>query len=167
MREHINLLGTGANTAYFAGGGVMLILHKNQKNNREITVSMDYAYLHSKDGKEMKVKEAGMPVVIMHDSESKAVIAFVVPKKGECDYATRRVHKDITEILGYRKFIFKGDHEPALQTLKANVVIFNHGGGSSNRTSNNRAITYRGITKQRRCRECCGEITGTIQINEE
>ena len=53
---------------------------------------------------------------------NKAVIAFVVPNKGECNYATRRVHKDITEILGYRRFICKGDQEPALQTLKANVV---------------------------------------------
>ena len=26
--------GTGASTAYLAGGGVMLILHKNRKNNR-------------------------------------------------------------------------------------------------------------------------------------
>ena len=67
-------------------------------------------------GKGKKVKEEGMPVVIMHDSESKAVIAFVVPNKGKCDYATRRVQTDITAISGYRKFIFKGDQESALPT---------------------------------------------------
>ena len=42
---------------------------------------------------------------------------FVVPAKGDCEYAIRRGAQDVNKILGYNKMIFKGDQEPALRKM--------------------------------------------------
>ena len=47
--------------------------------------------------------------------------AYVVPNKGECEYATRRGAQDMNNILGYNKMNFKGDQEPGLRVLMSNV----------------------------------------------
>ena len=50
-------------------------------------VSIDYMYLHERKEKGKtrwdKSAEDGMPIVVMHDSDSKGVFAFVAPNKGE------------------------------------------------------------------------------------
>ena len=48
--------------------------------------------------------------------------AFVVPKKGIDEYAIKRAAKDVTDIYGYRKVIFKSDQEPALKALMDQVA---------------------------------------------
>ena len=89
-------------------------------------ISIDYMYLHEKKEKgqnrDQIPPEDGMPIVVMHDSHSKGVFAFVAPRKGECEYATRRASHDIDKIMGYKKFIIKGDQEPALRTLIDSVA---------------------------------------------
>ena len=66
--------------------------------------------------------EDGMPIVVMHDSDSKGTFAFVAPNKGECEYAVRRATQDIDKIMGYKRFILKGDQEPALRTLMDRIA---------------------------------------------
>ena len=61
-------------------------------------------------------------MIVMYDARnSKALFSFIVPQKGENEYAIMKSVQYITKILGYRKFIFKGDQEPALRTLMDRV----------------------------------------------
>ena len=60
-------------------------------------------------------------MIAWHDSNSKGIMAFAVPKKGEDEYAIRRATQDVCKILGYNKMIFKGDQEPALQAFMDTV----------------------------------------------
>ena len=84
-------------------------------------VVIDYMYLNEKfeKGKRKTTFEGeGLPIVVVYDStNSKGAFAFAVPNKGECQYSVRKTSQCIGKTLGYHKFIFKGDQEPALQTL--------------------------------------------------
>ena len=66
-------------------------------------VSLDYFYMHEKPvngSRPAVVTGEGLPAIIIKDKESRAVFAFPVPVKGECEYAVRRGYQDIHRILG-------------------------------------------------------------------
>ena len=64
-----------------------------------------------------------LPIVVWKDSSSKAEGAFVVPEKGNCEYAIRRGAQDVNKILGYNKKVLKGDQEPALRTMMDRIKM--------------------------------------------
>ena len=84
-------------------------------------ISMDYMYLNEERApgvpRPAEVQGEGLPILVSLDSNTKAIFANAVPNKGECEYATRRAAQDYGKLLGYKKFIIKGDQEPALRTL--------------------------------------------------
>ena len=66
------------------------------------------------------VPEGSFPTLVMHDSCSSALFAFVVSKKGPCiDAITRAV--STLEALGYRRIVVKNDQEPAIVSLSRMV----------------------------------------------
>ena len=92
-----------------------------QKEKEEIgipCISWDYMYMKGDGSKyeEEDIKDE-LPIVVWKDNMSKAEGAFVVPSKGDCEYAIRRGAQDVNKILGYNKMISKGDQEPALRTM--------------------------------------------------
>ena len=84
-------------------------------------ISIDYMYMLEGEDRESSELES-LPIVVMKDRMSKAVFAFVVPKKGECEYAALRAARDLNKVLGYKKFIFKGDQESALRVLMDRIA---------------------------------------------
>ena len=89
---------------------------------REVTkISWDYMFMketNKKDGFRPDVVEGeGLPIVAYKDSESKAAIAFAVPRKGDCEYAITRAAQDMNRRFGYKKAIFKSDQEPAIKSI--------------------------------------------------
>ena len=57
---------------------------------------MDSMYMHADEyskGRPDVVKGDGLPIVIMHDSKSKGILAYAVPNKGDCDYAISGQHR--------------------------------------------------------------------------
>ncbi len=74
------------------------------------TVSLDYAYMRSEQGKE---EEKGMPIIVVKESKTKRVIAQVVPSKGVQECAVE-VARKLVEQLGCNKVITKSDSEPAI-----------------------------------------------------
>ena len=81
----------------------------------------DYMYLTER-GKDKGfrpdvVTGEGLPIVVMKDSKSKAILAYAVPNKGDNEYAIKRGAQDANKILGYKDMVFKGDQEPALQVM--------------------------------------------------
>jgi len=79
-------------------------------------ISIDYMYMHEGRDREPSDQDV-LPIIVMKDRMSKGVFAFVVPKKGECEYAALRAAQDLNKTLGYKKIILKGDQEPALRVL--------------------------------------------------
>ena len=75
----------------------------------------------SQEGTKLTEEESGLPILVRIDSSSKMLFANMVPRKGECEYAIKRAEQDVTKVLGYRKVVFKGDQEPALQKLLDHV----------------------------------------------
>ena len=61
--------------------------------------------------KEVKNK---LPMVVWEDTVLKAEGTFVVPEKGDCEYAVRRGAEDVNKILGYSRMIFKETKNPRL-----------------------------------------------------
>ena len=62
------------------------------------------------------VPEGSIPTLLMHDSESSAIFAFVVARKGPSPDAIMRVIGAL-ESLGYRRVVLKHDQEPSLVAL--------------------------------------------------
>ena len=94
------------------------------------TISWDYMFLSEEDESKKKRKteeeqqneaEEGLPIVIWADSMSKGAMAYMVPNKGECEYAIKRGVQDVTKVLGYNKMVFRGDQEPALKTMVGRI----------------------------------------------
>ena len=50
-------------------------------------------------------------------------MAFVVPNKGQCEYAIKKGAQDMNKILGYNKLVFRGDQEPALRTMMERIKM--------------------------------------------
>ena len=88
------------------------------------TISWDYMWLDDEHDKgEKREGMEGLPIVIWADSGSKGAMAYVVPNKGECEYAIRRGAQDVNKILGYNKMVFRGDQEPALRTMMSRIKM--------------------------------------------
>ena len=93
--------------------------HKSQDHEGQGLphVVLDYMYLNEKYEKGKRkatIEGEGLPIVVIYDSRnSKGAYAFAVPTKGECEYAIRKTSQVIGKNLGYHKFIYKGDQEPA------------------------------------------------------
>ena len=93
--------------------------HRKQLRNHEEevpTISIDYAFLGDKDGRE-GAEDKLQPMIVLKDRRSGTIKAHLVEEKGVNAYAIKRVGQDIG-LLGYRKFIFKSDNEPAIRALK-------------------------------------------------
>jgi len=89
-----------------------------EKTDEEITtISMDYAGMKTREP-----NEETFPIIVIYDRKSKACFAHVVPRKGVNEYAVKRVSQDLVKILGYKKFVFKSDQEPAIKQLKEAVI---------------------------------------------
>ena len=56
------------------------------------------------------------------DRKTKKKFANVLKAKGVEHYAVERVARDLTEGLGYSKFVLKDDQEPAIKALREAVV---------------------------------------------
>ena len=76
-------------------------------------VSLDYMYMGSGSDEE----QLGMPILVARDRKTGWYMAGVVPNKGKCAHAVRRIEGMIDQ-LGYRKYILKPDQEPAIMELK-------------------------------------------------
>ena len=81
-------------------------------------ISVDYMFMESED-KEARI---GMPILVSRDGRSKWINAAVVPQRGNCAYAVKRLAEDIGA-LGYSRVILKSDQEPARKELKARVKM--------------------------------------------
>jgi hypothetical protein len=99
----------------------------DQERREKPIVSMDYAFLGIKKGKDKeerkKLEEEAMkagntPTLVMFDAEAKGIFTYVVDKKGADDRVCRRVVTDLDN-LGYKEIVLKGDQEPALASLMA------------------------------------------------
>ena len=63
-----------------------------------------------------------MPILVSRDRKSKWINAAVVPQKGNCAYAIKRLSEDVGA-LGYSRLVLKSDQEPAIKELKARVKM--------------------------------------------
>ena len=79
-------------------------------------VSLDYMFMESGTAE----TELGMPILVVKDRKSGFRAAFVVPRKGKCSHATKRMNK-VLDVLGYRRLVLKSDQEPAILQLKEQV----------------------------------------------
>ena len=61
-----------------------------------------------------------MPILVIKDSKSCCIDANVVPRKGECGFATKCA-VDFLEFLGYKRINLKTDQEDPILTLKASA----------------------------------------------
>lgn len=87
-------------------------------------ISWDYMYMHEEGAHKRRpdiVKGEGLPILVFKDNISKATTARVAPSKGDCEYTIKRATHDMTHLLGYKKMIFKGGQEPALQSMMDTV----------------------------------------------
>ena len=79
-------------------------------------ISVDYMYMSIGNSDE----QIGMPILVAKDRKTNWTMAGVVPSKGKCAHAVRRM-EGMLDILGYRKYILKSDQEPAIMELKEQV----------------------------------------------
>ena len=102
--------------------------HKVNKQLEEETiptVAMDYMWMKSREDSRNKSEEEeqemrGMPILVIKDSKSGCIDANVVPRKGECGFATKCA-VECLEFLGYRRINLKTDQEDPILTLKASA----------------------------------------------
>ena len=94
---------------------------RDSEDHQVPCISIDYMYMLEGETRESSELEP-LPIVVMKDRMSKAVFAYVVPKKGECEYAALRASRDLNKVLGYKKFVFKGDQESALRVLMDRIA---------------------------------------------
>ena len=100
---------------------------RNMKDDKAIpTIGIDYMYMKPrKEGdasreEDVDGDEAGMPIFVIKDENSKRVSSHVVPEKGRDPHAIKVLRHEI-EILGYKKIILKSDQVPAIMALKESV----------------------------------------------
>ena len=100
---------------------------RNKKDDKAIpTIGIDYMYMKPrKEGEASREEytdgdEAGMPILVIKDENTKRISAHVVPEKGRNAHAVKVLRHEI-EILGYKKMILKSDQEPAIMALKESV----------------------------------------------
>ena len=59
----------------------------------------------------------GMPILVGKEEKSGWFMAAVVPSKGKCAHAARKVG-DMLDSMGYNRLVMKSDQEPAISELK-------------------------------------------------
>ena len=79
-------------------------------------IHLDYMYMTSANTKE----QLGMPILVAKDRKSGWTMAVVVPNKGKCAHAVRRI-EGMLDVLGYKKYVMKSDQEPAILERKEQV----------------------------------------------
>jgi hypothetical protein len=110
------------------------------------TISCDYMFLGD--------EESTLPIIVHRVHGTKWVSASVVPSKGPEAYAVKVVTDSIKR-LGYKRFLYKSDQEPALLALKAAAMtelgdafnikpelaqLHDQGGGSQSNAHVERAV---------------------------
>jgi len=78
------------------------------------TVSIDYMFMADKQN---KGEEKGMPILVMKDRATGLVWARVVPAKGVCPYAVKKLARQI-DLMGHKKIVFKSDGEAAIKSVE-------------------------------------------------
>ena len=89
-----------------------------KEETREPIVSVDYMFTHDNQG---EGEEKGMPIMVVKDRKTRIIRARVVPQKGNHWYGIK-VLSGIVESLGHSKVILKSDQEPAIVSLKVEVI---------------------------------------------
>ena len=85
-------------------------------------MSFDYAFIGDKgeitSQEQAETEEGYIKVLVVRDSESKALFGHVVPRKGvdEQGFAVAQITADV-EWLGYTKVMLKTDNESAILKL--------------------------------------------------
>ena len=91
---------------------------KKKKDESDVAViSSDYAGL-----KHREPEEGQNPIIVMVDRKTKMKYAHVLKSKGAEHYAVERVARELTDGLGYGKFILKDDQEPSIKALREAVI---------------------------------------------
>lgn len=93
------------------GRGVSADHRKRVKEENEVPVTI-------RGFKEREPDEHAYPIILLTDRRTKMKFAYVVPKKGIDHYGVEQTAKDIVKILGYEKFVFQSDQEPAMLRFK-------------------------------------------------
>ena len=62
----------------------------------------------------------GIPILVGKEEKSGWYMAAVVPSKGRCTHAVRKI-EEMMDSLGYTKVVMKTDQEPAIMELKDSV----------------------------------------------
>ena len=77
---------------------------KKKKSGEEETpvVSIDYMFMESGNAE----TELGMPTLVVKDRKPGVRATFVVPRKGRCSHAAKRLSK-VFDVLGYRRLVLK------------------------------------------------------------
>ena len=70
----------------------------------------------SRDKKENRTADQGMPILVMKNSADKWVSAIVVPQKGSNEYAINAVAREVQN-AGYNRLIIKSEQESAMKEL--------------------------------------------------
>ena len=92
---------------------------------------MDYAFLGIPRGSREEVQRAEEEAerqghsacLVMHDSATKGVYAYLAGVKGANDNLCRRIVQDL-DTLGYKEIIIKGDQEPAIEDVMREVARY-------------------------------------------
>ena len=61
-----------------------------------------------------------MPILVGREEKSGWYMAAVVPSKGRCAHAVKKV-EEMMDSLGYTKVIMKTDQEPSIMELKDSI----------------------------------------------
>ena len=92
---------------------------KRRKEEDEVPViSSDYMGL-----KHREPEEGQNPIIVTVDRRTKTKYAHVLKAKGVDHYAVERCAKDLSDGLGYGKFVLKDDQEPAIKALREAVIL--------------------------------------------
>ncbi len=92
-------------------------LKRKEAENEVAIISSDYMGV-----KQREPEEGQNPILVMVDRKTKMKFADVLEQKGVEHYAVERQARNLTDGLGYSKFIMKDDQEPAIKALRESVV---------------------------------------------
>ena len=76
-----------------------------------------FGLLQQEEEEEEEESTDELPGLVRKESSSKAVGAFVVANRRECEYTARRGAQGMIKVLGYSRICSNGDQEPALRTI--------------------------------------------------
>ena len=93
--------------------------HKRDEDEDDAipSISFDYMYLTSKEEREQEEQTDHMPIIVMKSKLDRTPKAAVVPEKGQCAYAIKKISQWL-KWLGSKRIIWKSDQEPAILALR-------------------------------------------------